>query len=309
MSLRPVDTATVERAITMQDVMARVRQALVDAANDGFEMPLRTSFGDGRALVMPIFHRATATTAVKSLSINPDRDPRIVGSLSWSDPEQEDILVIDAEAVTTVRTGAVVALATDLLAIADADRLVVFGAGAQAGDQVRGVATVRDLVDVTLVSPTPERGKQLAAVLGEELPAAEVRWVPSNSDQAGELLSDAEIVCCATPATAPLFAADQLRRDVHVNAIGSFRPSMRELPVDLLSEATTLAVDDRTGCLAESGELIAALEEGAITAESVRPLADLFENPPERSGRTVFKSVGAATLDWAAMAAVSAAIA
>lgn len=308
MSLRLIDTAEVERAVTMRDVMDRVRQALLDAEADGFEMPLRSSFGDGQALVMPIFHRATATTAVKSLSINPDRDPRIVGSLSWSAPEQEEILVIDAEAVTTLRTGAVVALATDLLAAPAAARLVVFGAGAQAGDQVRGVAAVRDLADVTLLSPTPERGNRLAADLAAELPAAQVRWVASESDDAVAVLAAAEIVCCATPATEPLFAVDGLSSEVHVNAIGSFRPSMQELPVDLLGQATTIAVDDRTGCLAESGELVAALEAGAITAESVRSLADLFGTPPERPGRTVFKSVGAATLDWAAMAAVSSAV-
>lgn len=308
MSLRLIETTAVERAVTMRDVMDRVRQALLDAEADGFEMPLRSSFGDGQALVMPIFHRDTATTAVKSLSINPDRDPRIVGSLSWSAPEQEEILVIDAEAVTRLRTGAVVALATDLLAAPAANRLVVFGAGAQAGDQVRGVAAVRDLAGVTLLSPTPERGTRLAADLAAELPGAQVRWVSSATVDARAVLADAEIVCCATPATEPLFSVDALSSEVHVNAIGSFRPSMRELPVDLLGQATTVAVDDRTGSLAESGELVAALEAGAITEESVRSLADLFRAPPERSGRTVFKSVGAATLDWAAMAAVSSAV-
>jgi ornithine cyclodeaminase len=105
-------------------------------------------------------------------------------------------------------------------------------------------------------------------------------------------------VCCATTAREPLFAAADLPERVHVNAIGSFRPSMRELPDDLLA-CGSVVVDDREAILVESGEILHAVATGALVADSLVELGDALGRDVELLPRTVFKSVGVAVQDWA----------
>ena len=111
-------------------------------------------------------------------------------------------------------------------------------------------------------------------------------------------VSEAHIVTCATPATEPVLAGAMLRPRVHVNAIGAFRPTMRELPDDLLAGATVV-IDDLEAILEESGEILHALGSGAIVQDDLTVLGDALSRAPELRERTVFKTVGVAAQDWA----------
>ncbi len=195
----------------------------------------------------------------------------------------------------TLRTGAVVGVATDLLAAADATRLTVIGTGAQSVDQVRAVLAVRRIAEVTLVGRDAQKASSLAAALGEEFP--EVKFGSGTDIDAG--VAHAEVICCATSSSTPLFRADALPERVHVNAIGAFRPTMRELPGDLLATASLVVVDQEEAALEESGEVIDAVESGALPRSSLIALGDALADPPTPSGRTVFKSVGVGPQDWA----------
>ncbi len=295
MAVKMMTEPEVRSVISMSAAIDAVRRALHDLADGRFLLPPRTHHGDGRYLVMTAYHRLADSTVVKSLSLETHRVPAIVGTTTWTSAARADVLVADAAPVTALRTGAIVGVATDALAATDARRLVLYGAGGQAADQVRAVHAVRPLSHLTIVTPTPERARRLADLLEPELP--DVRIVVRRLGQ--EDLAEAQIICCATPASAPLFRADDLPSEVHVNAIGSYRPSMRELPDELLDDAVVLAVDDVPACLAESGELIRALGRGMSTG---RPTAlhDLLDSSPP-GGRTVFKTVGLAIQDWAVM--------
>ncbi len=114
-----------------------------------------------------------------------------------------------------------------------------------------------------------------------------------------DALADAEIVNCATSSEKPLFALSALPENVHVNAIGSFRPSMRELPGELLATASLVVVDQIGAALEEAGEIIEAVEDGLLDRASIVELGAVLREPPAVSGRTVFKSVGVAAQDWA----------
>jgi ornithine cyclodeaminase len=116
---------------------------------------------------------------------------------------------------------------------------------------------------------------------------------------AADAVSDAEIVCCATSSSTPLFAVDDLPERVHVNAIGSYLPSMRELPAELLGSAACVVVDQVDAVLEEAGEVIHAVDSGIVERSSLVELGDALRTPPAVSGRTVFKSVGLAVQDWA----------
>ena len=144
------------------------------------------------------------------------------------------------------------------------------------------------------MEPHSAHARALATKLAGDLPYVDVQ-VSTTPDEA---VAGADVVSAATSATRPLFQMRSLSPHAHVNAVGSYRPSMAELPTDLLLTASTLAVDDVRGCVEESGEVAAAIAAGLATSR-LTGLGDLVDAPPVRTGRTVFKSVGCAALDFA----------
>ena len=294
MTTTVVDDALLRTTVPMADAVAAVRTAFADLAAGAFEVPVRTVLG-GRFLSMPVHHVPSGTAAVKTLSLNFDRVPAIDGTVAWSDSARLGGLVADAGPVTALRTGAASGVATDLLAPAGASRLALIGAGAQAADQVRAVHAVRPLESVTIAARTPARPAALAEQLRAELPGTAVATAPDPASA----VAGADIVCCATNSTEPLFSAADLPAAVHVNAIGSFRPHMRELPEELLAEATVV-VDETEAVLEEAGEVIGALESGALSRAALLELGTALDaGLPEAAPRTVFKSVGVAVQDYA----------
>ncbi|MFD9891931.1 ornithine cyclodeaminase family protein [Amycolatopsis sp. NPDC059027] len=287
----------VRAAVPMPAAVDSVRDAFLDLADDCFVQPQRLAFGGeagtGTVLVMSAYHRPTGAATVKTTSVVPGRDPLIQSTLVWTTAERQ--LVAEAASITTLRTGAASGVATDLLAPRDASRLTLIGAGAQAADQVRAVAAVRDLRALTVFSRGTGRAHALLAELTAEFPGLITR-VATSADDA---VADAEIVCCATSSDTPVLATAALPERVHVNAIGSFRPSMRELPADLLATASAVVVDQLDACLDESGEIRHAVGTGLLDRAAILELGSALRTPPGTGGRTVFKSVGVAAQDWA----------
>lgn len=279
--------------MTMPAAIAAVRDAFAGLTAGEFDLPPRHAFGDSRSLVMAAHHRPTASTAVKVISIEIERDPVITGTVVFSHPGGQ--FVTDAVPLTTLRTGAVVGVATDLLADEHASHLALLGAGAQAADQVRAVHAVRPLKKLVVFNRSARRAEALLEGLRDELPDTVLEVAPS----AVEAVGDADVVCCATASTVPLFPCEALKERVHVNAIGSYRPVMRELPQELLATAEVVVVDQVEAALSEAGEIIRAVRSGVLRLEALVELGAALGNPPLRQGRTVFKSVGVAVQDWA----------
>ncbi|MGI5506913.1 ornithine cyclodeaminase family protein [Lentzea sp. CA-135723] len=279
--------------MTMPAAIEAVREAFAGLAAEEFDLPPRQAFADSRSLVMAVHHRPTRSTAVKVISIEVERDPVITGTVVYSHPDGQ--FATDAVPLTTLRTGAVVGVATDLLADEDASHLALLGAGAQAADQVRAVHAVRPLKKLVVFNRNVKKAEALLESLRDELPdtVTDVAATPA------EAVRDADVVCCATASTVPLFGCDDLKERVHVNAIGSYRPVMRELPEELLATAGVVVVDQVEAALSEAGEIIRAVRSGVLRLESLVELGAALGNPPLREGRTVFKSVGVAVQDWA----------
>jgi ornithine cyclodeaminase/alanine dehydrogenase-like protein (mu-crystallin family) len=302
MAIRSIDDHEIRASIPMTAAVSAVRAALRDLGAGFFDLPPRIHHADGSYLVMSAVNSRVGSAVAKTLSVSDGRSPTIVGSATWTSVSSPDVVVADAVSMTALRTGAIVGVATDLLAAREASRLVLYGAGGLAADQVRAVHAVRPLSELTVVAPSAARAGRLAAALEGELPEVRI----SVCRPGGEDLRRAEIICCATPATSPLFHCADLPADVHVNAVGSYRPEMRELPDELIDLASVLAVDDLDACLAESGEIIRARRRGMETRRFT-PLHELLDGPVDRTGRTgrtgrtVFKSVGLAVQDWALM--------
>src|SRR4051812_7352446 len=172
--VRVLSAEDVRRAVPMNAAVDAVRDAFGELAKGNFVLPPRQIFGDGAVLVMSAYHSPTGTAVVKKIGIALDQLPAIRATVIWTGGG--DQLVADGTSITTLRTGAVVGVATDLLAPANATRLTVMGPGAQAPDQVRAVLAVRPIADVTIPGRSPERAATLARELAEEIPV--VKFTP-----------------------------------------------------------------------------------------------------------------------------------
>jgi ornithine cyclodeaminase/alanine dehydrogenase-like protein (mu-crystallin family) len=208
--------------------------------------------------------------------------------------------LVDGAALTALRTAAVSALATRHLARPDACRLVVFGAGTQARAHVGAMRAVREIAHVAIVGRNPVRAAALVAALaGEGIDA-----VVAGPDA----VADADIVCTCTTSREPLFGASALRPGAHVNAIGAYRPDMRELPPGALRHAL-LVVETRESALLEAGDLVLAIADGALAEADVRnELAGVVAGAVGRASPeqvTIFKSVGLGLEDLAIAAAAA----
>jgi len=109
-------------------------------------------------------------------------------------------------------------------------------------------------------------------------------------------VADADVICCATTSTRPAFSRVDVKTDVHINAIGASTASMCEIHPDVLANARIVAVDQVDGALEEAGDVIQAIEAGAISVDLLRELGSLLADSTQRAevGLTVFKSVGIA---------------
>jgi ornithine cyclodeaminase len=209
------------------------------------------------------------------------------------------VLLLDGAALTEVRTAAVSAWATDVLAPPDAKTLVLFGSGPQARAHLRALADIRALEEMVLVALDDRSASELLALAGS-------LGIRARRAGASEV-ARADIVCCCTSSPVPLFDGNLLRPGTHVIAIGSHLPDRRELDTATVLRSVVV-VETRASALAGAGDLIIPVKEGALGAELVA--ADLFELargliPPRDEGDvTLFKSVGVAFEDLAMARAV-----
>jgi ornithine cyclodeaminase len=166
------------------------------------------------------------------------------------------VALVDAFALTQVRTGAVSAVATDLLARPDASRLCLLGCGSQAVSHLQAIRLARELERVMVWDISPERARAFAA----EQSAATGLSVAAV-DTAREALDGADVVCTLTPSRTPILESDWIASGAHVNAVGACRPNDRELPSGLMARARVFG-DARESVLAEAGDFLIPLKEG-----------------------------------------------
>ena len=204
--------------------------------------------------------------------------------------------ILDASAITAVRTAAVSAVATRTLAREDARVLAILGAGVQGRAHLTALAGVREFEEVRVYSPTEAHARALAAA-GDG--AARV------ASSAEEAVRGADVVVTATSAREPVLRRDWLAPGAHVNAVGASTPSVRELDVETVA-ACVLFCDSRESLRNEAGEYRLALEQGAIPGENhVRGelgevLAGSAPGRLDAGELTVFRSLGLAIEDLAA---------
>jgi len=207
--------------------------------------------------------------------------------------------ILDASAVTAIRTAAVSAVATGLLARAGARTLAILGAGVQGRAHLEALAPVRDFEQVRVYAPTRAHAQALADEAG--LTSAAVSVAASAEDA----VRGADVVVAATNAREPVLAHAWLKPGAHVNAVGASTPRAREIDTATVA-ASALFCDSRESLRNEAGEFQLAIREGAITGEAhVRAelgevLAGSAPGRRDDAELTLFRSLGIAVEDLAA---------
>ena len=302
MSVLVLSEPDVRAVLDMESCIAAMEDVLAALARDELTMPLRFVFrppGQQVLGLMPAHRGGDAPVfSLKEIVVAPANGARGL------DPHQGAVLlhdgetgvlraILNASAITEIRTAAVSAVATKLLARPGARRVAILGAGVQARAHAHAMRAVVDDPELRVWSRTPAHAEALA--------------LESHAvvcDTVEEALDGADIVCTCTSAREPLVELAWLAPGAHVNAVGSSIPTARELEADVVA-AASLFVDRRESTLNESGDYLAAVTQLGLGPDHIR--AELGElllgRHPGREGDeelTLFKSLGLAVEDLAA---------
>ena len=261
---------------------------------------------------MPSYVEELEVEAVKVVSIFPDNPeaglPTLQGMILLTETQHgRHLAAIEASGLTVLRTGAAAGVATQYLAREQANRLSILGCGAQARGQLEAVLAVRPIDQVFLWNRTREK----AVAFQKEIQTQHPDWHGKVvvCDTADEAANQADILVLSSRSEEPLFNADVLRPGVHINAIGAYRPNLREFGVDTLERTDQVWVDSLEGARHEAGDLIQPAQQGLWSwdqvqgeiAELVTDQQRLHRQPQEI---TLYKSVGVAYMDTVAAAKV-----
>ena len=295
--------------LPMSECIDAMTDALRTLTQGGAILPLRqiVRLPDGRNAfaLMPAALDHPSALGAKVITVFPGNDATPYdshqGAVLLFDTEYGRLIaIIDASTITALRTAAVTAVATRLLARPDSRTLALLGAGVQAGTHLESIRLVRAVDQVRVWSRSGDRARRFA----ERWSADDLRIVVCDS--AREAVDGADIVCTLTSSREPVLARDWLAPGTHVNAVGASQSTSRELDSATVA-AARLYVDRRESTVNEAGDFLVPKREGLIGDDHiVGEIGELLVDPPRVTGRrsptelTVFKSLGLAIEDVAA---------
>jgi ornithine cyclodeaminase/alanine dehydrogenase-like protein (mu-crystallin family) len=298
--------------LPMGDCIRLMREALATFSRGEAVQPLRTVLrlpdGSGVLAVMPGYLGEPQSFGLKVVSVMPGNRGTSYDShqgvvMLFGAKHGEPSAILDATAITAIRTAAASGAATDALARSDAGDLALIGSGTQAGTHLAAMAAVRRLRRVRVWSRTQANAERFAR---EQLaPSGLTIEVMATAQDA---LRGADLVCTITSAREPVVRGAWLAAGAHVNAAGACFATHRELDSEAVRRAR-FYTDCRESCLNESGDFLIARTEGAIgDAHMLGEIGDvLIGEVPGRVSRddvTVYESLGIAIEDLAAAQAI-----
>jgi len=297
----------VKRLLPMEDCIELMADVLADLARGSVWQPLRFVIRppeESSLMGLMPGHRSQPQPAygLKVICIFPGNPAKGIdahqgGVLLFDGETGTPRALLDASAVTEIRTAAVSGVATRLLAREDARELAILGSGVQARSHLEAMAKVRPFARARVWSRTPEHARAFAAEAGAPFPVE----VAATGEEA---VRGADVVVTATSSREPVVRHEWLGLGAHVNAVGSSIPTARELDADTVAAAALFA-DTRESMVNEGGDYLFAVQERGIGPEHIRAeLGELLigEGEGRRSADelTVFKSLGIAVEDLAA---------
>src|SRR6266481_2475160 len=284
-----LDEEQVRKHLRMTDLIPAMEKALIDFSAGKVTQPLRSVItvdppGGFFGMMPALTPEGLGLKIVTYYPKNVERGlPTHMATIFLVDPETgTPLAIMDGRLITEMRTAAVSAVATKLLAPPDAKILAILGSGVQAHSHVEALRLVKQFEEIRVWSPNSEHAERFAKEIGATAVSAE------------EAVRGADVIVTTTNSKTPVLKGAWLKPGCHVNAIGACRPDWRELDDEAMSNV--VFVDSREGAMKESGDVI--LSGAKIYAELGEALAGKV--PSRANETTIFKSLGMAVEDIAA---------
>ena len=306
MKILVLDNRQIRDLLPMTECIELMADALAALARGEVYQPLRTIIRppEARGLLglMPAYRAGEqGAFGLKAICVFPEnpakgKDAHQGAVMLFSRETGELLALMNASEITAIRTAAVSAVATRLLARDDAQQLAIIGAGVQARTHLTSLAAVRSIKHARVACRNIEHAQQLAHEMQPEFSFA-IEPVRTNE----EAVRGADLIVTATSSLEPVINKDWISPGAHVNAIGTHSPNSREIDSATMA-AARIFVDRRESALNESGDYLLAAKEGLVTPESiVGEIGELLTGTkPGRTSNTeitLFKSLGLAIED------------
>ena len=306
MKILILDNGQIRELLPMRECIELMADALSALARGEVYQPLRTIVRppEARGLLglMPAYRAGEqGGFGLKAICVFPEnpakgKDAHQGAVMLFSRETGELLALMNASAITAIRTAGVSAVATRLLAREDATQLGIIGAGVQARTHLTALAAVRPIKHARIACRNIEHAEQLAREMRQHF-SFPIEPVRTNE----EAVRGADLIVTATSSLEPVINKEWIAAGAHVNAIGTHSPNSREIDSATMSVAR-IFVDRRESALNESGDYLLAAKEGVVTPESiVGEIGELLIGT--KAGRTsasditLFKSLGLAIED------------
>ena len=288
----------------MDEVIAAVEAAMKELAEgDAHNEPRRRAFFPGGLLnVMFAAYPGGKAAGLKAYTVSNGHVRFLVALFNL---EGALDALVESDFMGAYRTGAATAVAARALGVTGPAKVAIIGTGWQASTQALAVSRTVEIEELRVFSRTPEKRAIFAAEQEEQLG---VRTVAAENAESA--VRGADLVVTITTSHTPVIESDWVEPGALVAAVGSNFRNRAELPVELVSRAQTVVVDQLAAAQLESGDLIQAHEAGKFDWSQAVELASVVAGQwerPERAGITLFESHGLAIWDVAAAATVVAA--
>ncbi len=307
--MKIIEEAKVRELLTPKECIEVMKQAFVDLEEGKCDMPPRlicrmpntAAFGFMPAYAGDYFGAKVITAYAPNMGTE---YPSHIGYCMLFESEHCTVVgMVEAGSITEIRTGCVSALATDLLANKDAHKVAMIGAGAQARSHLAALLEVRSIDYVTVYDINPSAAEKYAfdMAIAYGLPV-------EICDSVKEAVKDADIICTVCPSKEAYLTKDMVKQGAHINAVGTFTPTTREVDSDLMA-ASKLYADYIPSLIKESGEYLIPLEEGLIGEDHIQGsvgqlLTGKCKGRESKEEITLFDALGLAIEDVAAAVAV-----
>ncbi len=288
----------VRRVLPMEKAIELVAEAMVAVSDGKANLPLRSAMdinGVNKLGIMPGV--LGGVYGVKLISLFPDNPAKglssHIGAMVLFDPETgAPNAVVDADALTAIRTAAASAVATRALARADATTLAIIGTGEQAHSHIEAICAVRDIQNIRIAGSTFERAQDFVRGLPIEA-------TPCASSE--EAVQGADIICTVTSSPTPVLHGDWVANGAHINAVGASVPTVQEIDQSVLLKSA-LFTDYRPSALAQAREIITAISDGKmdethILGEIGEVLSGKVQGRGGPEDITLYRSLGIAAQD------------
>lgn len=300
--------AEVEELLPIRECIPVMAEALADLAGGRVYQPLRMVVvppgAAGDMALMPSYRAGErAAYGVKTVCFFPDNPAKGLDShqgsvMLFSGETGEMLALMNASAITAIRTAAVSGVATGLLSRKGASELAIVGSGVQARAHIEAMACVRPVRRARVASLRQDHARKFAEEMG---PRYSFPIEPVESVEAA--VRGADLIVTATTSVEPILKREWISAGAHLNVVGSSIPTTREIDSATMA-AASLFVDRRESTINEGGDYLFALREGAIGADHIKGEIGevLIEARPGRTSAeeiTLFKSLGLAVEDLA----------